>query len=254
MRLRFTLAYDGSHFSGWQSQPDGKTVQDAVERAFLKLCGERIIVHASGRTDAGVHAEGQCAHADVPDDRLPVASWMPALNAHLPAGVRVMALRKAPAGFHARFSASGKIYRYTIWNGPAMPPLLLDRAWHVPWLLDMTALREACGAFTGHHDFAAFAAKRSKVKEETKRTVSAIRVRKNGPLITLTFEGEGFLYKMVRILTASAIRCASGKLSCGDIRSRLRDGGPKFHHVAPAGGLCLVKVFYSSRLPDHGSD
>lgn len=247
MRLRFTLAYDGGRFSGWQSQPDGKTVQDAVECAFLKLCGERIVVHAAGRTDAGVHADGQCAHADVPDARLPLFSWMPALNAHLPDGVRIMTLRKAPDSFHARFSAAGKIYRYTIWNGPAMPPLLLGRAWHVPWKLDMGALRETCEAFTGRHDFAAFSAKRSKEKEETKRTVSAIRIRKNGPLLTLSFEGEGFLYKMVRILTASAVRCASGKISCEDIRERLRAGGPGINHVAPAGGLCLIRVFYAKK-------
>ncbi|MEI6279375.1 MAG: tRNA pseudouridine(38-40) synthase TruA [Verrucomicrobiae bacterium] len=244
MRLRFTLTYDGSRFSGWQSQAGGQAVQDAVERAFHALCGGRVVVHGAGRTDAGVHAAGQCAHADVPDARLPVTAWLPALNAHLPAGVRIMTLRKAEKDFHARFSAKGKIYRYTVWNGPVMPPLLLGRAWHFPRPLDMAALRAACAAFTGRHDFAAFSARRSRRDGETTRTVSAIRIRKSGRQITLTFHGEGFLYKMVRMLAATAIRCAAGRVPVGEIPGLLKGGGPRTNQVAPAGGLCLVRVIY----------
>lgn len=245
MRLGLTLAYDGTHFSGWQSQPDGKTVQDSLESAFGKLCpGERIVVHGAGRTDAGVHASGQTAHVDVPDGRLPVAAWLPALNAHLPAGVRVMRLGKAAPDFHARFSARGKVYRYTVWNGPVMPPLFLNRAWHVPWKLDLDILGSACESFTGRHDFAAFSARRSKTAESTVRTISAIRLRKQGPKLELTFEGEGFLYKMVRMLTASAIRCAAGRLPLEEIRRHLENAGPRTSHVAPAEGLCLVRVVY----------
>lgn len=244
MRLGFTLAYDGSRFSGWQSQAVGHTVQDAVERAFLALCRERVIVHGAGRTDAGVHAVGQWAHADVPEERLEVAAWLPALNAHLPEGVRIMTLQRAQEDFHARFSAKGKIYRYTIWNAPVMPPLLLGRAWHVPQPLDLAALRAACAAFGGTHNFASFSARRSKFDGQTTRTVSAIRIRKTGPQITLTFEGGGFLYKMVRMLSASAIRCASGRLSCEEIARRLEQGAPRTNLVAPASGLCLVRVIY----------
>ncbi|MEI6070264.1 MAG: tRNA pseudouridine(38-40) synthase TruA [Verrucomicrobiae bacterium] len=245
MRLRFTLAYDGSRFSGWQSQSHGQAVQDAVEGAFRALCGGRVVVHGAGRTDAGVHAAGQCAHADVPDDRLPAAAWLPALNAHLPEGVRIMTLRRTKENFHARFSAKGKIYRYTVWSGPVMPPLLLGRAWHVPQALDMAALREACAAFAGRHDFAAFSARRPRRAGETTRTISSVRVRKIGPLITLTFQGEGFLYKMVRMLAASAIRRAAGRLPPGEIPRLLMEGGPRTNQVAPAGGLCLVRVLYS---------
>lgn len=244
MRLRLTLAYDGTQFSGWQSQAGGRTVQDALESAFLVLCGERVIVHGAGRTDAGVHASGQSAHTDVPDERLPLKDWLPALNAHLPAGVRVMGLGKAPQDFHARFSARGKVYRYAIWNGPVMPPLFLNRAWHVPGKLDLDALASACTSFTGRHDFAAFSARRSKTDKSTTRTVSAIRLSRKGPRLALTFEGEGFLYKMVRMLTASAIRCAAGRLSPGEIRRLLDNGGPRTSHVAPAAGLCLVRVVY----------
>jgi tRNA pseudouridine38-40 synthase len=244
MRLRLTVAYDGTKFSGWQSQSHGRAVQDALESAFQLLCGGRIIVHGAGRTDAGVHAEGQTAHVDVPDDRLPVGAWLPALNAHIPPGVRVMGLRKAAPDFHARFSAKGKIYRYTIWNGPVMPPLLINRAWHVPEKLDGDLLRSACGAFTGRQDFAAFCARGSKAPEPTTRTVSAIRAARKGSVWTITFEGEGFLYKMVRMLTASAIRCGSGRLPVEEIRHRLKNAGPRTNHVAPAEGLCLVRVRY----------
>ena len=244
MRLRMTVAYDGTQFSGWQSQSHGKAVQDALESAFRLLCGGRVVVHGSGRTDAGVPAEGQSAHVDVPDNRLPVGEWLPAVNANIPPGVRVMSLRKAAPDFHARFSARGKIYRYTIWNAPVMPPLMLSRAWHVPGALDPDRLKTACESFTGRHDFAAFCARRTKVGVSTTRTVSAIRLSRKGPAWTLTIEGDGFLYKMVRMLAASAVRCASGRLPLDELRRQLKNAGPRASHVAPAGGLCLVRVLY----------
>jgi len=244
MRLRMSVAYDGTQFSGWQSQAHGKAVQDALEAAFRLLCGGRVVVHGSGRTDAGVHAEGQSAHVDVPDDRLPVGEWLAAVNANIPRGVRVMSLRKAAPDFHARFSASGKIYRYSIWNGPVMPPLLIDRAWHVPGKLDPDLLKTACASLTGRHDFAAFCARGSKAPEPTTRTVSAIRLSRKGPAWTLTFEGDGFLYKMVRMLAASAVRCALGRFPLDELCRLLKDAGPRTSHVAPAEGLCLVRVLY----------
>jgi tRNA pseudouridine38-40 synthase len=244
MRLRLTLAYDGTHFSGWQSQTDGSGVQDAVESAFRLLCGDRIVVHGSGRTDAGVHASGQTAHVDVPNRRLPLADWLPALNANLPQGVRVMKLKMAPGDFHARFSARGKVYRYTVWNGPVMHPLWISRAWHVPWKLDWDLLGQANAIFCGRHDFAAFTARRPRVTGSTVRTVSAIRFSRNGPRLTLTYEGEGFLYKMVRMLAAATIRCAAGRLEPGDISRVLADAGPRTSHVAPSGGLSLERVIY----------
>jgi len=244
MRLRMTVAYDGTQFSGWQSQAHGKAVQDALESAFRRLCGGHIVVHGSGRTDAGVHAEGQSAHADVPDDRLPIVSWLPALNAHLPHGVRVMNLKKARPDFHARFSARGKIYRYMIWNGPVLPPLLINRAWHVPGPLDPGLLRSACECFTGRHDFAAFCARRTRAAEPTTRTVTSIRPARKGLGLTLTFEGDGFLYKMVRMLAASAVRCAAGRLPLDEVRRLLKEAGPRTSQVAPAAGLCLIRVLY----------
>ena len=244
MRLQLQIAYHGAGLNGWQSQACGNTVQDCLEKAFLTLCRERITVHGAGRTDAGVHAEAQCAHADVPSERLSLREWLPALNAHLPDAIRVMKISEATVDFHARFSAKGKIYRYTIWNGPALHPLMKDRAWHAPGSLDFEKLQRACELFTGIHDFAAFSLRRSDAQEQTVRTIHSIRAHTAAEKIELTFEGEGFLYKMVRILSAAIIRHASGKVEEAVLAAQLLTGTPAFAHAAPAAGLCLVRVIY----------
>ncbi|MCX6961207.1 MAG: tRNA pseudouridine(38-40) synthase TruA [Verrucomicrobia bacterium] len=244
MKLQLEIAYHGAGINGWQSQACGNTVQDCLEKAFLTLCRERITVHGAGRTDAGVHAEAQCAHADVPSERLSLREWLPALNAHLPDAIRVMKISEATEDFHARFSAKRKIYRYTIWNGPALHPLMKDRAWHVPGNLDFEKLQRACRFFTGTHDFAAFSLRRSDAREETVRTIHSIQADMSAEKIELTFEGEGFLYKMVRILSAAIIRHASGKVAADELATQLLAGTPAFAHAAPAAGLCLVRVIY----------
>jgi len=215
-----------------------------LERAFANLCGARVIVHGAGRTDSGVHAEAQTAHADVDDDRLPLQAWTPALNAHLPEDIRVIDVREASGDFHARFSAEGKIYRYTAWNHPVMLPLLRDRAWHVPREIDPIRLREACALFIGRHDFAAFSLRRTKEPEQTIRTITSIQAEIHGPQIQLTFEGEGFLHKMVRMISAAIIRHATGKVGLQDLKTSLQVGAPTFGLVAPACGLCLIRVLY----------
>jgi tRNA pseudouridine38-40 synthase len=244
MRLQLQIAYHGGALNGWQSQTCGNTVQDYLEKAFLALCQERIPVHGAGRTDAGVHAEAQCAHADVPNDRLSLREWLPALNAHLPDSIRVMKITEAPSDFHARFSAKGKIYRYTVWNGPALHPLMKDRAWHVPGALDFEKLQRACELFTGTHDFAAFSLRRSNNPEQTVRTIHSVENQITDQKIELIFKGEGFLYKMVRILSAAIIRHASGKVEIDELAVQLRSTRPAFMHTAPAAGLCLVRVIY----------
>jgi len=215
-----------------------------LEKAFLALCQEHITVHGAGRTDAGVHAEAQCAHADVPSGRLSLREWLLALNAHLPDAIRVMKIQEASIDFHARFSAKGKIYRYTVWNGSALHPLIKDRAWHVPGSLDSEKLHRACKLFTGTHDFAAFSLRRSNTPEQTVRTIHAIENQVSTGKIDLTFEGEGFLYKMVRILSAAIIRHASGRVEIEELAAQLGSASPAFMHTAPAVGLCLVRVVY----------
>ena len=244
-RLKFIVAYDGAPFSGWQSQLHRKTVQDELERAFHKIGGPRVRVHGAGRTDAGVHALAQCAHVDLPDRKMSGERWTNALNGVLPGTIRVLRCRYTSQKFHARFSAKGKLYRYRIWAAPILPPLEFGRAWHISAPLDVDLLNAAAKLFVGKHDFAAFAANRGKKEESTVRTIRSIRIRKSGPCIKIDIAGDGFLYKMVRLIVGAMTRAALDKIELSDIADRLRF--PRltgFHFVAPAEGLYLVKIWY----------
>jgi tRNA pseudouridine38-40 synthase len=247
-RLKFLIAYDGRGFAGWQSQAGGGSVQDALESALTKVTGETVRVHGSGRTDAGVHALGQCAHADVPRGKHAPRTWLSALNANLPPLVRVLRVSRVPGGrdgFHARFDARGKRYEFRIWNEPWLHPLEIGRAWHVPHPLDLEALRGSAKLFIGRHDFASFAANRGQENFDTVRTITRADVKRRGPLITLTFEGDGFLYKMVRLLTGTLVRVGQGKAEPSFIRELLAaKGKKKTQFAAPAEGLYLARVFY----------
>src|SRR5438067_7257315 len=210
-RLKLIVAYDGAPFAGWQSQSHGNTIQDHLERAFERVVGKPVRVHGAGRTDAGVHALAQCTHADV-NKALAPERWMEALNAVLPPTIRVLRCRYVSTDFHARISANRKIYRYRIWSGPVLPPFEYGRTWHVAQPLDVKLLKTAAKAFVGTHDFAGFAANRDKSshrhaglargepQRSTIRTIYSVRVRRDGPRIVIEFEGDGFLYKMVRLI------------------------------------------------------
>jgi tRNA pseudouridine38-40 synthase len=243
-RLKLIVAYDGAPFAGWQSQSHHNTVQDHLERAFERIGGRPVRVHGAGRTDAGVHALAQCAHADVLKF-LPADRWIKALNALLPSAIRVLRCRYVSQDFHARFSAKGKIYRYRIWNSPILPPFECSRAWHIAQPLDLKILKSAAKQFGGTHDFAGFAANRGKPEPSTIRTINSVRVRQKGPCITIEFDGDGFLYKMVRLMVGALVKCALGKMHVEDITVRLKSsesGSARF--AAPAEGLSLVRVRY----------
>jgi tRNA pseudouridine38-40 synthase len=248
LRLKLIVAYEGSAFAGWQSQAHGKTVQDQLEGAFQKIIGQRIRVHGAGRTDAGVHALGQCAHVDLPPsatDCLKRSEISKALNANLPPTIRVLRCQFVSENFHARYSAKGKLYRYRVWNSAILPPLEFGRAWHIARPLDVDLLKAAGKKFVGRHNFASFAANRGKKDEDTVRTIRSVEVRKNGPRFTIDVAGDGFLYKMVRLIVGAMTRVALHKMELDEIDSRLKsrrtDG---FRFVAPAEGLCLIRIWY----------
>lgn len=244
-RLKLIIAYDGRHFRGWQSQAAGGSVQDHLQSAFAKLTASPACVQASGRTDSGVHALGQVAHVDVPRGTRAPAAWLTAINANLPASVRVLRVTRAAPGFHSRRDALGKRYVYRIWNGPCHHPLEIGRVWYVARPLDLPAMRAAAALLVGRHDFAAFAANRGKIEHNTVRTITRIAITRRGPLITLRFEGEGFLYKMVRLLTGTIARVGEGKADAGFVRVLLASGGrKKSQFTAPPEGLYLDRVFY----------
>jgi tRNA pseudouridine38-40 synthase len=243
-RLRLIVTYDGAPFAGWQSQSHRNTVQDHLERAFERINGGAVHVHGAGRTDAGVHALAQCAHVDVLKF-LPAERWIKALNSLLPSAIRVLRCRYVSKDFHARLSAQGKIYRYTIWSAPILPPFEYRRAWHIGSPLDLNILKSAAKHFVGTHDFAAFAANRGKPEQSTIRTINSVRIRKKGPCVTIEFDGNGFLYKMVRLMVGALVKCALGKMRIDEITSRLhsgRIGSARF--AAPAEGLYLVRARY----------
>lgn len=246
-RLKLIVAYDGAAFAGWQSQPNGNGIQDHLENALEQICGEPVRVHGAGRTDAGVHALAQVAHADIPVRRYPAERWLKALNGLLPMAIRVMRASFVTDSFHARFSAKGKIYHYRIWNGEVALPLEHGRVWHVREPLDRARMLAAAKLFVGRHDFGGFAANRGTPATDTVRTLSQVRLRFAGKLITIAFEGDGFLYKMVRMMTGSIVQAGLGKISTEEIRKRLegnRRQNSISREVAPAAGLFLLRVRY----------
>lgn len=249
MRLKLTLAYDGAAFRGWQSQPGGGAVQDVLQAALTRLAGgTEISVQGAGRTDAGVHATGQVAHAEMPDARGDAKYWQRALNATLPPAVRVMSCVRTRPDFHARYAATGKTYDYVLWTGTVLPPHRAGRAWHVQPAPDPVVLRRAAAVLRGRHDFRGFAANRGAPVRDTRRHVRSIRVLVRGPEIILRFEGDGFLYKMVRMLVAAMVRVGQRRATPADLEARLAGRtGDLPRMVAPPDGLCLRRVAYAPR-------
>jgi len=244
-RLKLIVAYDGRGFAGWQSQSHRNTIQDHIERALEHISGKAVRVHGAGRTDAGVHALAQCAHVDLANSRLSAARWTGALNARLPPTIRVLRCRYVSKDFHARLSAKGKIYRYRIWSAPVLPPFEHACAWHIARPLNLEVLRTAAKSFVGTHDFASFAANRGKRERSTIRTIYSVRVRQSGSCLTIEFDGDGFLYKMVRLIVGSLVKCTLGELPTQNLTDRLASahvGSARF--AAPPEGLFLVRVRY----------
>lgn len=251
-RLLFTCAYDGLPYCGWQSQRGGASVQDTIEEAVARILREPLRISASGRTDAGVHAHAQCFHADVPDTcRMSPDNWRAALNAHLPASIRIREVQAVDASFHARFSAVGKEYEYLICTSAVLSPFLHERAWHLPHEFDVDLLEQALRCYEGEHDFRRFAANRGNEPENPPadfylRTIYSATMQREGDLLRLRLHGNGFMYRMVRLLVGTAHQVARGRMSLDALRGMLANPhGDKTRYCAPAGGLYLRHVFYA---------
>ncbi len=242
-RLLLTLQYEGTRYCGWQVQPSGVTVQQTLQDAIERVTGVRSGVIGCSRTDAGVHAAMFCCTFDT-DSPIPPARFPAALNAHLPTDIAVSNCREVAADFHPRYAARGKRYVYRVWNAPERSPFWETRAIHLRSPLDAEALQRAARAYIGTHDFSAFCAAGSAVRDRV-RTVRDFTVTREGDLVTFAVEADGFLYNMVRIMVGTLLDIASGHLNAGCIPDALASGDrDRAGATAPAKGLCLQAVFY----------
>jgi tRNA pseudouridine38-40 synthase len=270
-RWKCLCAYDGAPFAGWQSQRGGGAIQDIIEARIKTIFGRPIRIHASGRTDAGVHARGQVFHFDAPW-RHGAAKLRAALGAGLPRAIQIKTVREAPATFHARFSATGKIYTYHIHLGDP-DPFTRPYVWACARPLDLAAMQAAAAALRGRHDFRAFSAHRASPRattarghrdtaghqtaahapprENTVRELRQLDVTRHGARIRVTAWADGFLYKMVRSLVGALAAAGEGKMTPAQIRELLATGTrPPKLPTAPPQGLFLERVLYPRPLPE----
>lgn len=245
--LKLTVAYDGTHYSGFQRQSNGPSIQQELESAFAPLVGDPggrgPTAAGAGRTDAGVHALGQVVSVNVDID-IPPSAVHRALNVRLPPDIRVVGVVDAAPGFHARHHARGKTYRYRMVTTPVLSPFDRWFVWHVPGARDVEAMRRAAVAFVGRHDFASFQSSGSAVRD-TIRTLDRVDVRELTGEIQVEVEGDGFLRHMVRAIVGTIDEVGQGLRPVESIgpmieaRNRAA-GGP----TAPACGLTLLSVRY----------
>ena len=242
-RWKCLCAYDGAAFVGWQSQSEGKGVQDTIERRLAEILGGVVRIHASGRTDAGVHARAQVFHFDA-EWKHGADKFHAALSSCLPDAIQIISLRPTAADFHARFSATGKRYVYHIHLGDA-DPFQRPYCWPVFHPLDLTAMRATAAVLVGRHDFRAFSALNGEEREDTIRDLRRLDVVKRGKNLRITAEAEGFLYKMVRSLAGVLVSAGKGRISPEEVRAMLTSRKRAVAVItAPPQGLFLENVFY----------
>ncbi len=242
-RWRAVVEYDGTDFSGWQRQDGRRTVQGVIEDAIDQMLGERVFVRAAGRTDAGVHADGQVVSFDLVQP-MPAHGLLRGLNTALPPDVALVEVAEAAPDFDARFSARGKVYRYTVWSHFVRSPRRARTAWHVRQPLDLDAVRAAAVLLVGEHDFRAFRASDCD-RRTTRRIVRRLDVDRQGAVVTFEVEATAFLKNMVRILVGTLVDVGRGRLEPATVARMLETGDRTVGGMtAPARGLTLLRVLY----------
>ncbi len=245
MRVKLTLSYDGTNYSGWQVQPNGvKTVQEVLENALYEITGENIRVIGSGRTDAGVHAEGQVVHFERQKENIPPERFARALNTLLPPDIKVHSSERVADDFNARGSAKRKKYRYQFYISPTPRPLKERYFTQLEKQPDLQKMIKAKELFIGEHDFKAFCASGSEVKSTT-RKIFDFEVEQTGMDLIFTVCGNGFLYNMVRIMVGTLLAVGQGRMTEEDIK-RMLESGQRAYGVKTisAKGLFLERVDY----------
>ncbi|MBT2698325.1 tRNA pseudouridine(38-40) synthase TruA [Bacillus sp. ISL-40] len=243
-RYKCIISYDGSGFSGYQVQPNKRTVQSVLEDVLSKMHkGDMVKVVGSGRTDAGVHAKGQVIHFDSPL-LIPADKWEKALNSMLPEDISVLKVVPVTESFHARFDAKGKEYRYVLHLSQKRDPFQRKFAYQYPYRLNLQAMEQASKLFLGTHDFTSFCAAKTEVVDKV-RTIESIDFTRKDESLTIRFVGNGFLYNMVRILVGTLLEVGSGERSPEDIPIILAHKDRRLSgKTAPGHGLYLWEVFY----------
>lgn len=244
-KLKCTVSYDGTNFSGSQIQPNKRTIQFEIEKAMKQIHkGKQIRIYASGRTDTGVHAKGQVFHFET-DLAIPQRNWKKALNAILPDDIYVIKVEHVSLDFHAQFDAIEKEYRYFVLNRKENDIFRRNYTYFYPFEVDMDEIRQACKLFEGTHDFTSFCSARSTVKGSKVRTLYEVSCEKCDDEIIFILRGNGFLYNMVRIIVGVLLDVGSGKISTSDIEEMFRvKDRTAAGKTAPPNGLFLWAVKY----------
>lgn len=242
-RIKLTIEYDGTNYHGWQVQDNAHTVQAELEKAILRITGERVRITGSGRTDTGVHALGQVAHFDT-SSMISAEKFRNALSAVLPLDVAVISSEEVDFDFHSRFSAIGKTYEYRVFNRHIRSPIMEKRAWHIREAIDLKCLGKAANAFLGTHDFSAFCASGRSISN-FERTIHLSEWIEKKELLLYRVCGNGFLYNMVRIMVGTMIEVGLGKRTPESISDTLTGKNRNLAGItAPPQGLYLVEVHY----------
>lgn len=245
--LKLTIEYDGTRYLGWQKLGDSnKTIQGKIENILTQMTGVKTEINGSGRTDGGTHARNQIANFKT-DSPLPISEMLSFLNRYLPQDIVVKEIIEVPERFHARYNAIGKKYSYYVWNQEIPSAFEKNYSFHVPEKLNLSLMKEASERLLGTHDFQGFSALK-KTKKSTIRTLQAITIEQEGPLLHFTFVGDGFLHKMVRILVGTLLEIGTGEKTLADIdrifATKVRS---QAGFTVPAQGLFLEKVYYDKK-------